>query len=98
MACAGALDAGGVERLRNESQAAARLDHPHIVHVYGVGCERGVHYFAMQYIEGRSLAEVIAGMKGTLGELSVDSCQLSVLKSASPDVALGCASRLNGPV
>ena len=33
---------------------------PHIVPVFAVGCERGVHYYAMQFIEGRTLAEVIA--------------------------------------
>jgi serine/threonine protein kinase/tetratricopeptide (TPR) repeat protein len=61
---AAALDRRALERFLNESQAAARLDHPHIVHVYGMGCERGVHYYAMQYIEGQSLGEVIAAMRG----------------------------------
>jgi serine/threonine protein kinase/tetratricopeptide (TPR) repeat protein len=60
---AAALDRRALERFQNESQAAARLDHPHIVHVYGMGCERGVHYYAMQFIDGQSLAEVIAAMR-----------------------------------
>src|SRR5262249_9769734 len=38
-------------------------EHPHIVPVYGVGCERGVHYYAMKYIEGQSLADLIASQR-----------------------------------
>ena len=60
---AAALDPRSLARFKQESLAAAQLDHPHIVHVYGVGSERGVHYYAMQFIEGQSLAEVIAEMK-----------------------------------
>jgi serine/threonine protein kinase len=60
---AAALDSRALQRFRQESLAAAQLDHPHIVHVYGVGSDRGVHFYAMQFIEGQSLAQVIAGMK-----------------------------------
>ncbi|TWT91972.1 WD40 repeat domain-containing serine/threonine protein kinase [Stieleria varia] len=49
-----------LERFRNEVRAAAALDHPNIVSVYSVGEERGVHYYAMQLIRGKSLADVIA--------------------------------------
>src|SRR5262249_24616560 len=48
---AAALDAKQLQRFQNEAQAAAHLHHPHIVPVYGVGCERGVHFYAMQFIE-----------------------------------------------
>ena len=48
-----------LQRFKNEAQAAASLNHPNIVHVYSVGCERGVHYYAMEYVEGRTLAQVI---------------------------------------
>ena len=47
----------------NEAQAAAQLHHTNIVPVYAVGCERSVHYYAMQFIEGQSLAEVIRQMR-----------------------------------
>ena len=60
---AAALDPRSLARFRQEALAAAQLDHPHIVRVYGVGCDRGVHYYAMQYIDGRSLAHVIAEMR-----------------------------------
>jgi serine/threonine protein kinase len=57
---AAALDAKQLRRFRNEAQAAAYLHHPHIVPVYFVGCERGVHYYAMQLIDGQNLAAVAA--------------------------------------
>src|SRR5579864_9382883 len=83
---AAALDPRALARFKQESLAAAQLDHPHIVHVYGVGSDRGVHFYAMQYIEGQSLAQVIAEMKQAaeplsreaqpLNELSVDSSEI----------------------
>ncbi|QDV86443.1 protein kinase domain-containing protein [Planctomycetes bacterium TBK1r] len=46
-------------RFKVEAQAAAGLHHSGIVPVYSVGCDRGVHYYAMQYIDGTSLALVL---------------------------------------
>src|SRR5712691_8804420 len=60
---AAALDPKQLQRFKNEAQAAAHLHHQHIVPVYSVGCERGVHYYAMQYIEGHTLAAVLAEMR-----------------------------------
>jgi tetratricopeptide (TPR) repeat protein/serine/threonine protein kinase len=60
---AGALDPKQLQRFKNESQAAAHLTHQHIVPVYFVGCERGVHFYAMQYIDGQTLAQVIAELR-----------------------------------
>jgi serine/threonine protein kinase/tetratricopeptide (TPR) repeat protein len=60
---AGILDPRQLQRFKNEAQAAAQLQHPHIVPVYAVGCERGVHYYAMQYIDGRSLADVLDDLR-----------------------------------
>ena len=52
------LDQKQIERFKCEARAAAQLHHPHIVPVYAVGCERGVHFYAMQLVEGQSLEEV----------------------------------------
>jgi serine/threonine protein kinase len=58
-----ALDPKQLQRFQNEAQAAAQLHHTNIVPVYAVGCERGVHYYAMQFIEGQSLAAVIRELR-----------------------------------
>jgi serine/threonine protein kinase/tetratricopeptide (TPR) repeat protein/WD40 repeat protein len=60
---ASTLDTRQLQRFKNEAQAAAHLHHSNIVPVYATGCERGVHYYAMQYIEGQTLAGVIAGLR-----------------------------------
>src|SRR5207244_10129118 len=56
---AAALDPKQLQRFKHEAQAAAQLHHTNIVPIHGVGCERGVHYYAMQYIEGQTLAAAI---------------------------------------
>src|SRR5437868_12157724 len=56
---AAALDARHLQRFKNEAQAAAHLHHTNIVPVLSVGCERGVHFYAMQFIEGQTLAALI---------------------------------------
>jgi serine/threonine protein kinase len=60
---AAALDPRHLQRFKNEAQAAAQLHHANIVPVHAVGCERGVHYYAMQFIDGQSLADLIAGLR-----------------------------------
>src|SRR5262249_7552174 len=61
---AATMDPRQLQRFQNEARAAASLEHPHIVPVFGVGCERNVHYYAMRFIDGRSLAELLAGLRG----------------------------------
>jgi hypothetical protein len=58
-----AIDHRQLERFKNEALAAANLRHEHIVPVHAVGCERGVHYYAMQFIEGQSLAALIGELR-----------------------------------
>jgi serine/threonine protein kinase/tetratricopeptide (TPR) repeat protein len=57
---AATMDPRHLQRFHNEARAAANLHHSNIVPVHGVGCEQGVHYFSMQFIDGRTLAQVIA--------------------------------------
>lgn len=51
-------------RFRREVEAVARLGHPGIVQVHAVGEERGIPYFAMELVEGCSLAELLAHLRG----------------------------------
>jgi len=60
---AATMDSRQLQRFQNEARAAAGLHHTNIVPVYFVGSERGVHYYAMQFIEGRNLADVIAQLR-----------------------------------
>ena len=57
---AASLEERALQRFRVETQAAAWLNHPNIVPVYAVGCERGTPYYAMPLIKGHSLAEILA--------------------------------------
>jgi len=54
-----AQDREFVERFRREAEAAAGLHHPNIVSVFDRGEVAGTYYIAMQYVEGRSLKELI---------------------------------------
>src|SRR5262245_547159 len=56
---AATMDPKHLQRFKNEAQAAAGLHHTNIVPVYAVGCERGVHYYAMQFIDGQTLTRLI---------------------------------------
>jgi len=57
------LDSKQIARFRNEAQAAAQLHHPNIVPVHFVGADRGVHYYAMQFIDGQPLDRAIDELK-----------------------------------
>jgi serine/threonine protein kinase len=60
---AAALDSRQLQRFKNEAQAAAHLHHQNIVPVYAVGEERGVHFYAMQLIDGQNLAAVVDDLR-----------------------------------
>ncbi len=61
------LDPRHLQRFKNEAQAAAQLQHPHIVPVFAVGCEQGVHYYAMRFIEGKTLSAFIQDLRCVSG-------------------------------
>lgn len=52
-----------LQRFRREAESAAMLHHTNIVGVFGIGEENGVHYYAMQYIDGIPLGDAIATMR-----------------------------------
>ncbi|MBA3281340.1 MAG: Stk1 family PASTA domain-containing Ser/Thr kinase, partial [Acidimicrobiia bacterium] len=54
-----AADPSFVARFRREAQSAANLNHPNIVGVYDWGKERGTYYIVMEYIDGRSVSDIL---------------------------------------
>jgi eukaryotic-like serine/threonine-protein kinase len=60
-----AVDPSFVERFRREAQSAANLNHPSIVGVYDWGNYEGTYFIVMEYVRGRSLAEILRA-EGTL--------------------------------
>jgi serine/threonine protein kinase/WD40 repeat protein len=61
---AATMDPRHLQRFHNEAQAAACLHHTNIVPVHFVGCERGVHFYAMQFIDGQPLSDLIRQLRG----------------------------------
>jgi eukaryotic-like serine/threonine-protein kinase len=56
-----AADDQFVERFRREAKNAAGLSHPNIVSIYDRGTAEGTYYIAMEFLDGRSLKEMIVG-------------------------------------
>jgi eukaryotic-like serine/threonine-protein kinase len=54
-----ATDAQFVTRFRREAQAAAALNHPNIVSVFDTGDQGDIHYIVMEYVQGRTLRDII---------------------------------------
>ena len=85
-----AVDPSFVERFRREAQSAANLNHPNIVSVYDWGKYENTYFMAMEYVQGRTLADVLR-LNGHLN--SVQAAEIASEVSA----ALGFAHR-NGVV
>ena len=65
-------DAVSVLRFEREAQAATALTHPNIVDIYDVGDYKGHHYIVMEYVEGKTLKQVIQARGALLKEEAVD--------------------------
>ena len=70
-----------VQRFRREAEVASKLNHPGICAVLDAGVHDGVPFMAMQYVEGDSLAEKIAGSEA--------SAQTSIFSSFDDDEESG---------
>jgi serine/threonine-protein kinase len=65
-------DEGFVARFRREAQAAARISNPNLVSVYDTGSDDGIHFIVMEYVEGRTLAEYLAGGGRIMPERAIE--------------------------
>lgn len=79
-----ANDATFVERFRREAQSAANLSHPNIVAVYDWGKVNNTYFIAMEYVQGRTLANVLKE-KGKLS--TTQACDVAVEVAAALAVA-----------
>jgi tetratricopeptide (TPR) repeat protein len=61
------LEPRRLQRFQQEAQAAGALHHPNIVPVFSVGCDRGVHYYVMQFINSWSLADYVRDLRESVG-------------------------------
>ena len=52
-----------LQRFQREARLAAKLVHPNIVQIHDLGTEGKLHYIVMEYVEGRSLKQVMAEKK-----------------------------------
>jgi tRNA A-37 threonylcarbamoyl transferase component Bud32 len=73
-----ARDPDFAHRFRREAQAAASLSHPGVVAVYDTGSENGTHFIVMEYVDGRTLKDVIRAeaplYPDRAAEISADVC------------------------
>ena len=67
-----AADAQFIERFRREAKNAAGLSHPNIVSIYDRGEAEGTYYIAMEYLDGRSLKELLVTRGPTPIKIAID--------------------------
>ncbi len=70
-----AQDEQFVERFRREAESAAGLSHPNVVSIYDRGETEGTYYIAMEYLEGKTLKELLVGRGPTPIRVAIDFTQ-----------------------
>src|SRR5918911_1490491 len=58
-----------LRRFEQEARAASKLNHPNVAHIYEIGESDGLHFIAMEYVEGQSLDELIKGRTLEMAEI-----------------------------
>ncbi len=91
------LDGRQLKRFQNEARAAASLKHPNIVGVYSVGCERAVHFYAMEYIEGQTVAQVLNDLRRLEEETPAEPSEIEAETDRLPQAAISTERSANSP-
>ena len=78
---------GFVNRFRREAALMAGLDHPGLVRFLGLGEDDGLHYFAMEYVDGFTLTRLLERRGGRLGV--GDALHITLACAAALDYAHG---------
>lgn len=76
-----------VQRFKREAQAMASLDHPNVVTVYSIGQQAETHYFAMKFLEGRTVAEELVLMRERGGPFFDQHTVIDVLRQVAHGLA-----------
>jgi serine/threonine protein kinase len=64
-----AQDQERLHRFVREARAASALNHANVAHIYEIGQSDGLHFIAMEYVEGQSLAQKMSGKPLDLAEI-----------------------------
>ncbi len=72
-----AQDRDRMERFDREAKSASALNHPNVAHIYEIGQARGIHFLAMEFIEGESLETRIDGKPLAVAEISGVGAQIA---------------------
>jgi eukaryotic-like serine/threonine-protein kinase len=65
-------DSSFVTRFRREAQSAAALNHPNVVSVFDTGSDDGTHFIVMEYVQGKTLSQVIRESGPLMPERAVE--------------------------
>ena len=72
-----AQDRTRMERFEREAKSASALNHPNVAHIYEIGEDRGIHFLAMEFIEGAPLEKRIDGKPLPVREISDIGAQVA---------------------
>jgi len=86
-----------VERFRREAKNAAGLSHPNIVSIYDRGDSEGTYYIAMEYIEGRTLKELLVARGPSPLGIAIDYTR-QILSALRVDSEGACGTSRVSPV
>ncbi len=81
-----AFEGRHVDRFKREALAIAKLQHPHIVQIHGVGEAGGHHYIAMEFVEGPSFATVLEALPTDRARTAEDLARAVGVPAVAADV------------